>query len=201
MALTTETLRTAGSRLAAAADTLAPELNTLDGQIGDGDLGVTLQLATGAMAEVLLGLPDDVGLAFMQCAQAVTRAASSSFGTLLATALMSAAKATKGRTDVPWTDIPALLAGAIASIKQRGKADLGDKTVLDALEAARLATDGLDDPAAQLAAADAAIAEALEAFCGRPNKVGRARIWADRTIGLDDPGMVALKRIVESLRG
>ncbi len=200
MALTTETLRNAGSRLADAAGTLAPELNTLDGQIGDGDLGVTLQLATSAMAEVLPKLPDDVGLAFMQCAQAVTRAASSSFGTLLATALMSAAKATKGRTEVPWTDIPTLLAGAIASIKQRGKAELGDKTVLDALEAARLATDGLDDPAAQLAAADAAIGAALDAFRGQRNKVGRARIWAERTIGLDDPGMVAMKRIVESLR-
>ena len=41
--------------------------------------------------------------------------------------------------------------------------------------------------------------ELLDAFRDRPNRVGRARMFADKTIGLDDPGMVALQRMVESL--
>jgi dihydroxyacetone kinase-like protein len=198
--LTTAELRGGLTRLAAGAERSAAELNTLDGQVGDGDLGVTLQLAMRAVAETLPGLPDDIGLAFLQCAQAVTRAASSSFGTLLATGLMSAAKATMSRTEVPWSEVPLLIAGAIAAIKARGKAELGDKTVLDALEAARAATEGIDAPATQLARADAAVGDALGAFRGRRNKVGRARIWEERTIGVDDPGMVALKRMIESLK-
>jgi dihydroxyacetone kinase-like protein len=199
MPLTTGELKAACRRLAEAADALAPELNALDGQIGDGDLGVTLQLAAQAVGAAAPGLPEDVGMAFLQCAQAVTRAASSSFGTLFATALMSAAKATRGRTAVPWGEVSALLAGAIEAIKTRGKANLGDKTVLDALEAARAATLDLDEPAAQRRAADAAIAEAILAFRDRPNKAGRARIWEERTVGVDDPGMVAVKRMIESL--
>jgi dihydroxyacetone kinase-like protein len=199
MALTKAALMAGWSRLAAGADRAAAELNALDGQIGDGDLGVTLQLATQSVSHLLPTLPDDVGMAFMQCAQAVTRAASSSFGTLLATGLMSAAKAARGRTDVPWSEVPDLLAGAIAAIMARGKASLGDKTVLDALEAARLAAVGCRTPQEQLAKAQQAVADTVAAFRDRPNKVGRARIWGERTIGLDDPGMIALQRMIDSL--
>jgi dihydroxyacetone kinase-like protein len=45
----------------------------------------------------------------------------------------------------------------------------------------------------------AAVRDAIEAFRDKPNRVGRARIFADKTIGQDDPGMVALLRMVESL--
>ena len=83
----------------------------------------------------------------------------------------------------------------------RGKAHLGDKTVLDALDAIRAAVAGLDDPKAQCAAASKAVDETLDAFRDKPNKVGRARIFADRTIGLNDPGMMALRRVVDGLTG
>ena len=41
--------------------------------------------------------------------------------------------------------------------------------------------------------------ESLDAFRDKPNRMGRARMFADKTIGLDDPGMVALLRMVEAL--
>jgi dihydroxyacetone kinase-like protein len=84
-------------------------------------------------------------------------------------------------------------------MQARGKAELGDKTVLDALAAIEAATAGLDDPAAQLAAARQAVDEALGAFRGLPNKVGRARVYAERTIGIDDPGMVAMRVMLAAL--
>lgn len=197
--LTTQALRAGLGRIAAQIEISAEELNTIDGELGDGDLGVTMQRGVRGVVEDLPNLPDDVGLALMKCAQAFVRVSASSFGTLLATGLMSAAKATKGRTEVPWSETSALVGGAIEAMMQRGKGQLGEKTVLDALEAARQATDGLDDPQAIIAAADAAVASTLDSFRDQLSKQGRARIWGDKSIGRDDPGMVALKRMIESL--
>jgi dihydroxyacetone kinase-like protein len=82
---------------------------------------------------------------------------------------------------------------------QRGKAQLGDKTILDALDAARKATQGIDDPGEQVSAADAAVAAAIERFRERPARQGRARIFGEKSVGRDDPGMVAFKRMLEGL--
>ena len=201
MGLTTAVLRDGLARIADGIGRHADELNTLDGQLGDGDLGVTMNRASSGVRDVLDGLPDDLGQAFMACAQAVNKAASSSFGTLTATGLMAVAKATRGKTDLPWAQVPALIRQAREKMMERGRSNLGDKTVLDALEAAATAAEGLDEPADILAAADGAAGDTLDAFRDKPNQIGRARIWAEKSIGLDDPGMVAFKRVLEVLRG
>ncbi len=200
MALTTATLRSAWSRVAAAMEASMEELNTRDGAVGDGDLGITMSRGARDVMEQAADLPDDVGLALLKTAQAFTKTSGSTFGTLIATGLMAAAKSTKGRTEVPWGEMSALLEAAQTAMMKRGKAQLGDKTVIDGLDAIRAAVAGLDDPGSQVSAASDALDGALEAFRDRPNKVGRARIWADKTIGLDDPGMIALRRIVDALR-
>ena len=41
-----------------------------------------------------------------------------------------------------------------------------------------------------------AASETLDAFRDRPNKLGRARMFGERTIGLDDPGMLAFSRLL-----
>ena len=62
-AFTTESLRWALGRLKEKMAACAGELNELDGALGDGDLGVTVQLACGAMAAASQsGQQDDVGL-------------------------------------------------------------------------------------------------------------------------------------------
>src|SRR6476646_5076001 len=109
MALTTAVLADGLRRMAAHMDTVADELNTLDGQLGDGDLRVTMTRGGRALQEVLPKLPPDVGMALMSCAQAITKVSGSSYGTLLATGLLAAAKATRGRTEVPWSETAALL--------------------------------------------------------------------------------------------
>ena len=200
MALTTESLKAGLTRIAAAMEAAADELNTADGKLGDGDLGVTMVRGGRLVLEALPELPEDVGMALMKCAQAFTKTSGSSYGTLLATGLMSAAKATKGRTEVPWSEAGNLLGGALDAMMLRGKASLGDKTVLDAIAAARTEVGALDDPAAIVLAANRGAGQALEQFRNQPNKVGRARIFGDKSIGLDDPGMLAFKRVVEALK-
>ncbi len=196
---TTDTLREGFGRMIAKLETCADELNALDAVLGDGDLGVTMVRGAKSVQAELENLPDDVGMAFLKCAQAFTKISGSTLGTLLATGLMSAAKATKGRREVPWNEVSSLLAGAGDSMSSRSQGQLGDKTILDALEAARAATEGLEDPAAMVSAANEAVDSALERFRNQASRQGRARIFGDKSIGQDDPGMVAFKRILESL--
>jgi len=197
---TTAVVCEAMKRVVAKLEAGADELNALDAALGDGDLGVTMVRGGRSVLAELPNLPEDVGLALLKCAQALTRLSGSTYGTLLATGLMSAAKTTKGRREVPWAETSSLLGGAVAAMSQRGGGKLGEKTVLDALDAARVATDGLDDTAALAAAADQAVGAALERFRDQPSRQGRARIFAHKSVGRDDPGMVAFKRITEALK-
>ena len=199
MSLDVNAMRTGLAAIAEAMPDCADELNTADGKLGDGDLGITMTRASRAVAEVLDELPEDLGQACMKCAQAVIKAASSSYGTLMGTGLMSAAKALKGRTQVPHTEVSLLLDGALQAMQARGKANLGDKTVLDALAEARDRSAGLDDPAAVRDAVIAGAQAALDAYREKPNKIGRARIWGEKSVGLDDPGMLAFLRVVQAL--
>jgi dihydroxyacetone kinase-like protein len=197
--MTTNSIRWAIGNLKEKMDAAASELNELDGALGDGDLGVTLSQGFRHLQDDAPNLPDDVGMALLQCAQAFTRVTASTYGTLLATGMMTAAKATRGQNAVPWTEIPKLLAAALKSMSDRGKGQLGDKTVLDALNAVRLATEGVDEPTAQVNAAIKAVDQTMADFRGHPFRRGRARIFGDKGLDLDDPGMVALKRIIQSL--
>jgi phosphoenolpyruvate---glycerone phosphotransferase subunit DhaL len=199
MGLSTKTLTESFGRIAAKIQTHADELNALDAKIGDGDLGVTLTRCARGVAEILPRLPEDVGMALMGCVQAVTKMSGASFATLLATAFMSVAKASKGRTEIPWIELSDLLRVAEEAMMARGKASLGEKTVIDALDAVRVATEGLNDPKAILEAAIKAVNEVVKRMKGQPNMAGRARIWSEKSIGLDDPGMVAFKLMIESL--
>jgi dihydroxyacetone kinase-like protein len=199
MALDHAALSAGLAAIAAHMETVADELNALDGQLGDGDLGVTMVRGGREVVASLPALPPEIGESLMKVAQAFTKVSGSSYGTLLATGLMSAAKATRGRTDVPWSEISPLLAGAFEAMRARGKASLGDKTVLDVVNAAAEATKGLDDPAAILAAARRAVAETMDRFRGEPAKIGRARIFAAKSVGLDDPGMRAFGAILDAL--
>lgn len=199
--LTRERLAAGLARLAVHMESAADELNTLDGQLGDGDLGVTMVRGGREVTALLPDLPDDIGQALMQVAQAFTRTSGSSFGTLTATGLMAAAKATKGRDAVPWSEVPALVLAAFEMMRTRGKADLGDKTVLDTLHAAAVAADGMDDPQTMLAAMRAAVDSTMEAMRGQEARIGRARIFGEKSKGLDDPGMLAFRHMLRGLEG
>jgi phosphoenolpyruvate---glycerone phosphotransferase subunit DhaL len=197
--LNTESIRWAAARFRQVCEKSATELNELDASIGDGDLGVTLARTGGSLVGDLASAPEDVGMAFLRCAQTFSRVSAGTYGTLLATGLMAVAKATKGRTVIPWNECSSLLEIALKAMAERGKSQLGDKTVLDALDAARQATAGLDEPGTLVRAADYAIEAAIEQFREVPFRQGRARMFGSKGGGRDDPGMIAFKRIVEGL--
>src|SRR5262249_27418219 len=92
--LTSEGLSQAIHRISQGVQKEANDLNALDGKLGDGDLGVTMSRGFTHVVEALPSFTGDLGQAFLACAQAFTRESGSSFGTLFASALMSAAKQT-----------------------------------------------------------------------------------------------------------
>jgi phosphoenolpyruvate---glycerone phosphotransferase subunit DhaL len=192
-------LRRAAVAIAANIRSAAEEINRQDGRLGDGDLGITVSAGWNAVADIAESFPDDIGQSFLASAKAFQRVSSSSFGTMAASAFMAVAKRTQGRTRVPWTEIPELIAAARDAMIARGKGSLGDKTVLDSLDAVRAALIGLDRPSTMRAAAVSAAEKALDDFRDRPNRLGRARMYGERSVGLDDPGMLAFSRILSSL--
>lgn len=192
-------LAAAARRIATHIDTCADALNTADGKLGDGDLGVTMTNGWREVVSIADGLPNDVGMAFLDMSKAFQRVAPSSFGTLMATALMSAAKACKGAGEIDYAKVSDLLAGARDAMMARGKGELGAKSVLDAFDAMAKATEGKSAPAELLAAADMAAQDALAAFKDKPNRLGRARMFAEKSVGLDDPGMSAAREMVRGL--
>lgn len=192
-------LRIGLARVAAAMERDFEELNAADGALGDGDLGVTLTRGMRAIMAQADDLPEDLGRALLACAQAFTKASGSSYGTLMATGLMAIAKEVKGETTLDPARIPDLVAEARDQMQARGKADLGGKTVLDSLDAVATETAGKTDASALADAAATAAETALETFRDKRATVGRARIFGDKSVGMDDPGMLAMARIVRAL--
>jgi dihydroxyacetone kinase-like protein len=197
--LTAAALRAALLHVAGRLDGAADELNARDAAVGDGDLGVTVVRGARGITEALPSAPDDIGALLLQCAQAFTKTSGSTFGTLVATGLMAAGKATRGKSEIPWSDVSPVLGDALTAMAARGKAQLGDKTMLDGVEALRRATQGQTDPAAMLSAAVTEVKRALDDLRDKPARQGRARIFAEKTVGSDDPGMIVVQRIVEEL--
>lgn len=194
-----DALLAAIARLSAAMEREAAALNEIDGQLGDGDLGITMTRGMQAVSAGAAEMPADLGQALLRCAQAFTKTSGSSYGTLFATGLMAGAKALKGRESFGASEVSGLIAAARDAMQQRGKAELGGKTVLDSLDAMARATAGLSDPREVARAARDAAREAMEAFRDRPATVGRARIFAEKSRTMLDPGMLAMTRIVEAV--
>ena len=110
------------------------ELRQLDAVIGDGDLGVTVELSGMATADYLANPgEEDIGKLLMKCGMQINKSTPSTFGTLLASAFMEAGKAVLGCKEIQLRDLLLVGQRAIDGIKKRGKAEVGDKTMLDAL--------------------------------------------------------------------
>jgi phosphoenolpyruvate---glycerone phosphotransferase subunit DhaL len=179
--------------------TLKQELNQADAVLGDGDTGGMLARVIANMAQANVADAGDVGTGFATLAKVALAGTGSSLGTLLATGLMVFARETKGETEVSWARLGGLLGMARDAMIARGGAHLGDKTVLDGIDAVARACEGLSDPSAIASAARKAANEALEVFRDKPCEIGRARMFAEKSIGKDDPGMLAFASLTDAV--
>ena len=201
MAVTTAGIRAALDRVAARMPTLEHELNAADGKLGDGDTGVMLRRVSEKVTEAGKTAPDDLGLAFKALAMASSGATGSSLGTLFTIALMNLGKSSAGKTDVDWPAFGVMLENAGNQMLARGGANLGDKTVVDMVQAVAAALSQLKPGEAAGATALKTAHATLDLFRDKPCRMGRARMFGDKSVGVDDPGMLAFVRIVEAING
>ncbi len=179
-------------------------INSLDQSMGDGDTGITLNKVADALLDYVKNNPIvDVGKFLMSAGMATNKAAPSTLGTLTATALMRAGKLVKGKSEITSEELALMFKAAVEEIQQRGKAQLGDKTIVDAMHPA-------SEAFAVAVAEDDTLSEAgnkaiVAAEAGRDrvtplrSKIGRARWVGERTEGKLDPGCAALVVVLKAL--
>ena len=168
-------------------------LTELDSAIGDADHGINMDRGFQAVLGVLPTLPqDDVGGLFKGVAMKLISTVGGASGPLYGTFFLRFATATGGKPDLDIADFAAGFEAGITGIQDRGKAEPGDKTMLDALlpagDALREAIDRGDAPADALAAAVAAAAQGMEATIPLVARKGRASYLGERSAGHQDPG-------------
>lgn len=173
------------------------EFNRLDSRTGDGDMGSSLAAVSSAVLEDATPPPDELGAAFSRIAACIAKRSGSSLSALAMTGLMSLGKSTRGNTTLSVEDFVLALREALTVMQSRSGAQFGDKTVLDALKAMiDAASDAvsLEDLGQR---SKEAISRCIAEFRDRPTSVGRARLAPNRSIGIDDPGMVVVLRATE----
>jgi dihydroxyacetone kinase-like protein len=189
-------IRSAADRIRANRD----DLSKLDSAIGDGDHGMTIARAMGIAEKVieesekkeLKGLFKDVGWGVMGVDGGAT-------GPLLGSFLMGLGNDLGEQDTVDCPELAAMFEAGLAGVRRQSKAQVGDKTMMDALlpavDAMRQAADkGKNISEALQAAAEAAETGAIATKDFRA-KFGRAKNLGDRTIGCQDPGATSMALI------
>lgn len=178
------------------------ELTRLDAAIGDADHGINMDRGMRAVVERLDGdEPGDVGGLMRAVAMTLISKVGGASGPLYGTFFLqfgSAAGAAGGLTPDDWaTSFDA----AVAGVQARGKAEAGDKTMVDALlpagDALRAALgEGASFPQALARAAEAA-QEGMRATIPLVARKGRASYLGERSAGHRDPGATSSALLVE----
>ena len=167
------------------------DFNSLDGQLGDGDLGITLTNGIEAIYNNKDNFENDIGKIFLLCAKLFTKVSSSSFGTLTAISFLTLGKLYKDKQEIEDIKIVEGLEQIIKAISARGKSNLEDKTVLDSINEIMISIKSNPDNDLGIIAYEAS-KNALKKFKGKDCKIGRARMFAEKSKELDDPGMYAI---------
>ncbi len=176
----------------------------LDAVVGDGDFGYSM--ARGfelVLADFDAFDREDIGTFLKKIAVVITSRVGGTSGPLWGTGFLRAGAVAAGKTELSSEDAIAMLRAAIEGIKKRGNSDLGDKTLLDALQPAvdeleEALADGDDAPAAIRRAATTA-RERAEATKEMIAKRGRAAYTGERSIGTLDAGAIAVALMFEQV--
>jgi dihydroxyacetone kinase-like protein len=200
--LTTDDVARLFHQLAETIGAARDELCRLDGVIGDADHGIAMAQGFTAASAAIDALPAQTSLAdqFNAAAKGFLNAVGASSGPLYATALMRAAKAAGARAEMPLTEAPTLIVAMAEGIRSRGKAEQGEKTMIDVwTPAAAAAEQGMADglPVAEIMARirDAA-ATGAESTKSMLATKGRSARLGSRSLGHIDPGAASAAMVV-----
>lgn len=181
-----------------------PYLTEIDSAIGDGDHGIGM---AGGMQKAKDKLNkqetfESVYDVFAIAGKAMLMSMGGASGVIFGSLYLSGAKGMEVKPELTASDLAAMERKSLEAIKERGKAQVGDKTMVDALEPAVIAMEenaekGLLE---MLRAAEAAAAKGLEDTKGYTAKFGRAKSLMERAIGHQDAGATSVYLIFQGMR-
>ncbi|WP_127127067.1 dihydroxyacetone kinase subunit DhaL [Georgenia sp. SYP-B2076] len=176
----------------------------LDSVVGDGDFGYSLARGFEKVLEQWDDLDrTDAGGFLQKVAMVISSRMGGTSGPIWGTAFLRAGAAAKGKEVLGGSDVVEMLRAAITGIKARGGADLGEKTLLDALVPMTDTLADLLEQGAQtqvaLEAAAARARESAEATSALQARRGRASYTGERSIGSPDPGALAIAVLAEEV--
>jgi phosphoenolpyruvate---glycerone phosphotransferase subunit DhaL len=168
-------------------------LTRLDSAIGDADHGINMDRGMKAVQGKLDGLEgDDVGALLKTVGMTLVSTVGGAGGPLYGTLFLQLGVATTGKSELEPEDWAAALTAAVEGVQMRGKAEPGDKTMVDALIPAKnsfsaAVAEGASFEEALRRSAEAAEA-GMEATTPLVAKKGRASYLGERSAGHQDPG-------------
>ena len=179
------------------------QLTDLDSAVGDGDFGISLDRGfTAVQAELSANPPADPRSVFQNVASILIKTMGGTSGPLLGTFFLRAGSACAGKSELAPGDVVALFQAGVDGIQQRGKAALGDKTMLDALipavdamRGALQAGSGLTEILDQGAAA---AETGMRATITMQARKGRGSYLGERSVGHQDAGATGAHLLVRA---
>ena len=180
-------------------------LTELDSPIGDADHGSNIARGFGQIVEKLSAVTGkDLGAILKNAAMTVMSAVGGASGLLYGNFFMRAATLVADKESLTEAEFVQMLESGRDGIIQRGRAELGDKTMIDAWTPALTALSATLAAGADLSAALAACAVAAEqgmkATIPMQARKGRASYLGERSIGHQDPGATSTYMILDALR-
>jgi len=177
----------------------------LDGEMGDADFGKSI--GDGFRA-VLSEMPSmdraDIGTFLIKVGTVFASHAGGTSGPIWGTAFLKAGLKAKGKTELTAADLVEMGRAAVQGMMARGSAQIGDKTLLDAIVPAldkidEFSSSAQDDLKSAFQAASEVATAAIEGTRHWPARRGRQSYAGDRTIGTLDPGIVAVAMMLSAV--
>jgi dihydroxyacetone kinase-like protein len=168
-------------------------LTDLDSAVGDGDFGISLDRGFSAVQEELSAQPPASPRAvFQNVASVLIKTMGGSSGPLLGTFFLRAGAVCADKSELEPADVVAMFQAGVDGLQQRGKASLGDKTMLDALipavDAMRRALEAGSGLTAILDQGAAAAEEGMRSTVSMQARKGRGSYLGERSVGHQDAG-------------
>jgi dihydroxyacetone kinase-like protein len=178
-------------------------LTELDSAIGDADHGINMDRGFQAVVAKLPTLPqDDIGALLKGVGMTLMSTVGGASGPLYGSFFLQLGNATAGKSDIDVAEFAAAMDNGIARVQGLGKAEAGDKTMLDALFPAQAAlhhaADAGENPSAALGAAAEAAEEGMRATIPLVARKGRASYLGDRSAGHQDPGATSTSLLLKA---
>ena len=179
-------------------------LSELDGAIGDGDHGVNMAKCFREVKKKLAdGSAQDIGTLFKDVGMVVMNSVGGAMGALYGTFFLKLSQTSAGKEQVNLSDLVTMFQTGEQGILDIGKANLGDKTLIDSLSPAVRAIEAAEEDGKALDAAladfEQAAKQGMESTKDMLAKMGRASRLGERTIGHQDAGATSCYFILRSL--